>query len=147
MKGDATPVGHGAYEWPLWRRVVIVALLLCSEFLYGWAWISVDVLRPFLRASLSLTLLQAGSLYSGQGAGALCGAILMGQLADRFGRRNVLILLVAGYGTMLLMGTAVASYPELIAQRFALGLFMGGIFPVGVGIYVTLFHPRVRGRL
>jgi MFS family permease len=147
MTGDVTPPGHGAYEWPLGRRVLIFALLLCSEFLYGWAWNSVDVLRPFLRASLNLTLIQAGSLYSGQGAGALCGAILMGQLADRFGRRNVLILLVVGYGTMLLAGTVVASYPQLIAQRFALGLFMGGIFPVGVGIYVTLFHPRVRGRL
>jgi MFS family permease len=68
-------------------------------------------------------------------------------LADRLGRRNVLVVLVLGYGTMLLAGVVVSSYPELIAQRFALGIFMGGIFPVGVGIYVTLFHARVRGRL
>lgn len=147
MNGDVPPLGHGAYEWPLGRRVLIFALLLCSEFLYGWAWNSVDVLRPFLRASLNLTLLQAGSLYSAQGAGALIGAICWGQLADRFGRRNVLCALVCGYGIMLLTGVVVASYPQLIAQRFALGTFMGGIFPVGVGIYVTLFHPRIRGRL
>lgn len=132
---------------PVWRRILIFALLLCSEFLYGWAWNSVDVLRPFLRDSLHLSLLQAGSLYSAQGAGALIGAIMWGQVADKVGRRNVLVALVSGYGTMLLVGVFVASYPILIAQRFLLGTFMGGIFPVGVGIYVTLFHPRVRGRL
>jgi MFS family permease len=134
-------------DLPLWRRLAILGLLLCSEFLYGWAWNTVDVLRPFLRQALHLSLLQAGSAYSAQGAGALTGAILLGQLADRFGRRNVLALLIAGYGATLLTGVAVATYPELLAQRFVLGLFMGGVFPVGVAIYVNLFHARFRGRV
>jgi MFS family permease len=132
---------------PLSRRVLVFALVICAEFFYGWAWNSVDVLRPFLRESLHLTLIQAGSLYSAQGAGALCGAILMGQLADRFGRRNVAALLVFGYGSILLAGILVQSYLQLLLQRFSLGLFMGGVFPVGVGIYCSLFHDRVRGRL
>jgi MFS family permease len=134
-------------ELPVWRRILIFAILLLSEFFYGWAWNSVDVLRPFLRQSLHLGMLQAGSIYSAQGVGALTGAIVMGQLADRFGRRNVLVGLVIGYGALLLCGVAVKSYGQLLAQRFCLGLFMGGVFPVAVGIYVTLFHDRVRGRL
>lgn len=132
---------------PQWRRFAIFGLLVVSEFLYGWAWNSVDVLRPFLRDSLNLSLLQAGSTYSAQGGGALIGAILIGQLADRFGRRLMLSVLIFGYGVMLLLGNAVGSYPGLLAQRFLLGLFMGGAFPVSVGIYVTLFSPRVRGLL
>ncbi len=149
MSSDSTAasVDDGLFEHSVWRRVLIFVLLLCSEFLYGWAWNSVDVLRPFLRDSLHLSLLQAGSLYSAQGAGALLGAVFWGQMADRFGRRDVLCALVGGYGALLLAGVIVTSYPQLIAQRFALGTFMGGIFPVGVGIYVTLFDPRVRGRL
>lgn len=134
-------------DLPRMRRVLIFLILLCNEFLYGWAWNTVDVLRPFLRKAFDLTLLQAGSLYSAQGAGALLGAIILGQLADRLGRRNVLVALVIGYGTMLLVGAIVSSYLQLIAQRFALGFFMGASFPVGVGIYVTLFHDSVRGRL
>jgi MFS family permease len=134
-------------DLPTWRRLLIFGLLLCSEFLYGWAWNSVDVLRPFLRESLHLSLLQAGSLYSAQGSGALIGAIVMGQLADRLGLRNVLTAIIVGYGTMLLSGILVASYPELLGQRFLLGFFTGGVFPVGVGVYVNLFHARVRGRL
>ena len=129
------------------RRVSIFALLLASEFFYGWSWNSVDVLRPFLRASLTLSLLQAGSLYSAQGAGALCGAIVLGQLADRFGRRRLLAVTIFGYAAMLLLGLLVMNYPELLAQRFLLGIFLGACFPIHVGIYVTLFPPSLRGRL
>ncbi len=134
-------------DLPVRRRLLVFLLLLCSEFLYGWAWNSVDVLRPFLRGTLHLSLLQAGSAYSAQGAGALVGAIIMGQLADRFGRRNMLGALIVGYGALLLSGVLVASYVELLVQRFGLGFFTGGSFPVAVGIYVNLFHARVRGRL
>jgi MFS family permease len=134
-------------DLPTWRRLLIFGLLLCSEFLYGWAWNSVDVLRPFLRESLHLSLLEAGSLYSAQGSGALVGAIVIGQLADRFGLRRVLTAIILGFGTMLLCGVLVADYPELLGQRFLLGFFTGGVFPVGVAVYVNLFHARVRGRL
>lgn len=129
------------------RRVTIFVLLLIAEFLYGWAWNTVDVLRPFLRDSLHLSLLQAGSMYSAQGSGALVGAIVIGQLADRFGRRVMLSILILGYGVMLLAGAIVQNYPELLLQRFLLGFFMGASFPVGVGIYANLFAARVRGRL
>jgi MFS family permease len=134
-------------ELPLTRRIAIFGLLLLSEFFYGWAWNTVDVLRPYFREALHLSLIQAGSMYSAQGAGALTGAVVIGQLADRFGRRMMLSLLIFGYGATLLLGTIVGSYPELLVQRFCLGLFMGASFPVGVGIYVNLFAPTVRGRL
>jgi MFS family permease len=139
--------GSTVIDLPLWRRLMILGLLMCSEFLYGWAWNTVDVLRPFFRATIHLSLLQAGSAYSAQGAGALLGAIILGQLADRFGRRNVLAGLILGYGLSLLAGAGVNSYPELLAQRFVLGMFLGGVFPVGVAIYVNLFHAKFRGRV
>ena len=132
---------------PLPRRLVAFGFLLIAEFFYGWAWNTVDVLRPFLRQSLGLSLTQAGSAYSAQGAGALLGAITIGQLADRLGRRNMLVVVMAGYGLLLIAGVFVASYTQLLLQRFVLGLFLGGSFPVVVGIYVDLFQPNVRGKL
>jgi len=136
-----------AFEHGLARRLAAFAFVLVAEFFYGWAWNTVDVLRPFIRDSLGLSLTQAGSAYSAQGAGALIGAITFGQLADRLGRRNMLVAIMVGYGVMLIAGAAVDSYVQLLAQRFVLGLFLGGSFPVIVGIYVALFAPRVRGRL
>jgi MFS family permease len=132
---------------PLRKGIIAFSFLMLAEFFYSWAWNSVDVLRPFIRDSLRLTLTEAGSGYSAQGAGALIGAIVMGQLADRFGRRNVLVVVMVGYGVSLIAGVAVSSYIQFLAQRFVLGLFMGGIFPIVVGIYVGLFASNVRGRL
>ena len=135
------------FDLSLNRRLVIFVLLLFNEFFYGWAWNTVDVLRPFFRQDLHLSLVQAGSAYSAQGAGALTGAILMGQFADRFGRRNALTIVIAGYALMLIAGVLVRSYPALLAQRVLLGFFAGAEFPVAVGIYVALFHDRTRGKL
>ena len=129
------------------RRVCAFGFLLTAEFFYSWAWNTVDILRPYLRESLGLTLTQAGSAYSAQGAGALTGAMLIGQLADRLGRRNMLVAVMLGYGSLLLAGVFVSSYAGLLLQRFLLGIFLGGSFPVVVGIYVGLFEPGVRGRL
>ena len=134
-------------ELPLARRLIAFGFLMIAEFFYGWAWNTVDVLRPFLRQSLALSLTRAGSAYSAQGAGALIGAICIGQLADRLGRRTMLMVVMLGYGLLLIAAAAVGNYPELLLQRFMLGLFLGGSFPVVVGIYVELFQPSVRGKL
>jgi MFS family permease len=145
---DAAPTdGGGGSLPPVGRAVAAFAFLMVAEFFYSWAWYSVDVLRPYIRDSLGLSLTQAGSGYSAQGAGALLGAILVGQLADRFGRRRMLFVVMVGYGFSLLAGVAVSSYLAYLTQRFVLGLFMGGIFPVVVGIYVGLFRSTVAGRL
>lgn len=144
----ASPSAYPAAAYPPFGRAVLAfAFLMVAEFFYSWAWNSVDVLRPYLRDSLHLTLTQAGSGYSAQGAGALIGAVVMGQLADRYGRRLMLAVVMVGYGLTLCAGAGVASYPGYLGQRFVLGLFMGGIFPIVVGIYVGLFAANVGGRL
>lgn len=129
------------------HRVAAFAFLMIVQFLYGWAWNTVDVLRPAFRDSLHLTLTQVGSGYSAQGGGAVIGAVVIGQLADRLGRRTMLVIVLLGIGTTLVAGVAVASYLQFLLQRVTLGMFMGGIFPITVGIFVDLFTAQVRGRL
>lgn len=147
--GSSVDGVHGPADeaMSLRRRIAILFLLLGTEFFYGWAWNTVDVLRPYLRSSFGLTLVQAGSMYTAQGSGALIGGIVAGQLADRYGRRLMLALVVAGYGTLLIAGTVVETYFSLLAQRFLMGACMGGYFSVEVGIYVNLFRTSLRGRV
>lgn len=147
-----TPIDPGggwrrAEDIPLARRIAAFAFLLSGYFCYAWTWNTVDVLRPYIAYSLGLTLTQAGSMYSAMAAGALLGAVVNGQLADRFGRRNALVVVMSAYGLLLVSGAFVASYPQLLVQRFALGYFTGTMYPITVGIYVTLFPPAIRGRL
>lgn len=136
-----------AESLPLSRRAGAFLFLMVAEFFYGWSWNTVDVLRPQLRAELGLTLTEAGSAYSAQSAGALLGAVILGQVADRFGRRNTLFWIIVGYAVFGAAGTIVSSYPQLLVQRFLLGVSLGGIFPVLIGLYMGLFPSNQRGKL
>ncbi len=127
------------------RRFGALAFLLVAYFFYAWSWNTVDILRPYIKASLSLTDLQAGSSYTLQSIGAVIGAVVMGQIADKIGRRNALVISMFGYGTGLLSALLVTSYTGLIFQRIGLGFFMGSMFPIAVGIYSGLFARDVRG--
>ncbi|MGH6787663.1 MAG: MFS transporter [Novosphingobium sp.] len=136
-----------AEDLALSRRWIAFAFLMVAEFFYGWTWNTVDVLRPQIRESLGLTLTEAGSAYTAQSLGAMVGAIVLGQVADHFGRRRTLFFVIAGYGLAGAAGTIVASYLGLLVQRFVLGFFLGAIFPVLIATYMGLFPNTWRGKL
>lgn len=127
------------------RRIGALVFLLVAYFFYAWSWNTVDILRPYIKESLNLTDLQAGSSYTLQSIGAIVGAVVMGQIADKIGRRNALVISMIGYGCGLLSALLVSSYAGLIFQRIGLGFFMGSMFPIAVGIYSGLFARDVRG--
>jgi MFS family permease len=77
----------------------------------------------------------------------LIGAIINAQLADRFGRRNALFIVMICFGLSLAAGALVVDYQQLLLQRFALGYFTGSMFPIAVGLYPGLFEQRRRGML
>jgi MFS family permease len=136
-----------ADELGLPRRALALGFLLVAYFFYAWSWNTIDILRPYIKESLGLTLTESGSAYTLQSIGALVGAVVMGQVADKIGRRNALVISMIGFGSGLLGALAVSSYAELVAQRLYLGFFMGSMFPIAVGIYSGLFAREVRGRI
>lgn len=146
VKRSTGPRTH-AEDIPFARRIVSFVFLMVFDFYYGWAWNTVDVLRPDIRSALALTLREAALMYTAQSAGALVGAVVIGQLADRFGRRNTLVAIMIGYSLSLLAGVYVESLTQLLTQRLVLGMFLGGVFPVAVSIYTGLFDRRLCGRL
>lgn len=129
------------------RRVAALTFLLVAYFFYAWSWNTVDILRPYIKDSLHLTLTQSGSLYSLQSIGAIAGAVTMGQVADKIGRRNALVISMFGYGFGLLSALLVSDYGHVVIQRIVMGFFMGSMFPIAVGIYSGLFARAVRGRI
>lgn len=136
-----------AEDIPFSRRLIGFCFVMVFDFFYGWSWNTVDLLRPDIRAAFGLSLADVSLMYTTQSAGALIGAVVIGQLADRLGRRNMLFAIMVGYAVSLATGAFVTSLTGLLAHRFVLGLFLGGVFPVAVGIYTGLFDKRLCGKL
>ncbi|HTY49732.1 MAG TPA: MFS transporter [Steroidobacteraceae bacterium] len=73
------------------------------------------------------------------------GALIFGRLADRFGRRPILMLDVALYS---LMGVASALAPNLAAflvVRALFGIAMGGEWGIGASLTMESVPPEARG--
>jgi MFS family permease len=92
MSEDTNSQMIDAKDIALTRRIGALAFLLVAYFFYAWSWNTVDILRPYIKESLGLTDLTAGSAYTIQSAGAIVGAVVMGQIADKIGRRNALVI-------------------------------------------------------
>ncbi|WP_234814378.1 MFS transporter [Mycolicibacterium conceptionense] len=62
-----------------------------------------------------------------------------GYLGDRFGRRKVLIIGIAGFMALSAIAAISASLGQLIAARAGLGLFAALVFPATLAILVVIF--------
>ncbi|WP_084351583.1 MFS transporter [Millisia brevis] len=75
----------------------------------------------------SYTLVFAGLLLAG------------GHLGDRFGRRGVLLLGLAGFAAVSIPAALSTSLVQLIAARAGLGVFAALVFPATLAIITTIF--------
>jgi putative MFS transporter len=99
-----------------------------------------------IAASFDLTVpqaLQTGTLFF---LGMLIGASVFGRLADRFGRRRVLIWTVAGDAVFGLLSVFAPSFGALLALRFLTGIAVGGTLPVDYAMMAEFLPAKNRGR-
>jgi len=111
------------------NRFHIVLLLWCSFIMFfdGYDLIVYGAVLPPLMKQWSLNPNQAGWLGSAALIGMTFGAIFLGSLADRIGRRPVIV-----YGTLLAtlcaVGTGLATTPLAFGLlRLLIGIFLGGV--------------------
>lgn len=62
-----------------------------------------------------------------------------GHLADRFGRRRVLVTGVVGFAAVSVLAAESSTLAQLIATRAGLGLFAAMVFPATLAILIGLF--------
>ena len=70
-----------------------------------------------------------GIALSVTGLAGVIAVPLLGRSSDRFGERRVLLFTLAGAALMTVPQAFVDTYWAFVAQRFAVGLFVGGILP------------------
>ncbi|MDX2142494.1 MAG: MFS transporter [Rhodospirillaceae bacterium] len=129
------------------RRWVIFAAVMLPYVFYAFCWNTENFLRPYIAEALGLSKTEVASFYTLQALGALIGAIILSQIADRFSRRNTFALTAIGFGLAALGVVFVDGLVTALVQRFIMGFFMGGVFGCAVSLYVGLFPPHLRGLL
>ena len=75
--------------------------------------------------------------------GLMFGALVAGPLADRFGRKTVIICSSIGFGIFSLLCVTAHSLTELTIWRFLTGVGLGGAMPNALAL-VSEFSPRRR---
>jgi MFS transporter, AAHS family, 3-hydroxyphenylpropionic acid transporter len=122
--------------------VVFVCFLIAA--VEGYDIQAFGVAAPRMAPELGLDPAQQGWAGSAAMIGLVLGALAGGWLADRSGRKPVLIGSVALFGLFSLATAASGSYETLLLARFATGLGFGGAMPNLIAVAVEIARPERR---
>jgi len=118
-------------------------LLLCMLIIVadGYDIAVMGVALPSIMKDMGVAPTLAGSMASASVFGMMIGAVLIGSLADRVGRRRAIIACLCVFS----LGTAACGFIHepmvFIAVRFIAGLGIGGVMPCVVA-QMTEFSPK-----
>ena len=86
----------------------------------------------------------AGIAFSISGLANMFAAPFLGNRSDRLGYRRVLLICLAGAALTTLPQAFATNYYIFTAERFAVGLFIGGLLPVANAMVARLVDQRAR---
>ncbi len=73
------------------------------------------------------------------------GAFFFGSLAERYGRRPVLMVVICAFSAFSVLSGFARSLPELLIVRMLFGFAMGGEWGIGASLVMETIPPRLRG--
>jgi AAHS family 4-hydroxybenzoate transporter-like MFS transporter len=120
-------------------------LLTCAAvlFLDGFDTQAIGYVAPALAKEWGLTKGALGPVFSAGLFGLMIGALLFGPLADRIGRKKIVIFSTLAFGVGALVTAFVHDVNTLLAIRFLTGLGLGGAMPNAIAL-TSEFNPRRR---
>ncbi|MFJ4290822.1 MFS transporter [Cupriavidus sp. NPDC089707] len=110
-------------------QVTIVVLCFLIVAVDGFDTAAIGFIAPAIRAEWQLPPAQLAPLFGAGLGGLMAGAFLFGPLADRFGRKGVLVLSVLFFGAASLASAWSQDLWTLVLLRFLTGLGLGGAMP------------------
>lgn len=129
------------------KRGVATTLALCFAIalLEGLDLQSVGVAAPRMAREFGLSVAQMGWAFGAGTFGLLPGALLGGRLADRIGRKRVLIVSVCTFGLLSIATAQASSFAMLVVVRVLTGVGLGGAMPNLIALSSEAVEPRLRG--
>jgi AAHS family 4-hydroxybenzoate transporter-like MFS transporter len=123
----------------------VFVLCALAALMDGFDSVIIGITAPAIAKTLGLDVKMFGPIFSAAQFGFMLGAFIAGPLAERLGRKSILILSVAVFGTFALLTPLSGSYEHLVMLRLLTGLGLGGASATFVSIS-TEYAPWVRAR-
>jgi MFS transporter, AAHS family, 4-hydroxybenzoate transporter len=120
-------------------------LLTCAAvlFLDGFDTQAIGYVAPALVKEWSLTKAALGPVFSAGLFGLMIGALVFGPLADRVGRKKIIIFSTAAFGLGAFATAFAQDVNTLLAIRFLTGLGLGGAMPNAIAL-TSEYNPQRR---
>jgi MFS transporter, AAHS family, 4-hydroxybenzoate transporter len=125
----------GAFQW-----TIFVLCGLCL-FMDGFDTQAIAYVGPTLSREWRIPAASLGGVFSAAPFGVLIGSLVFSMIADKIGRRPVLIGVTLYYAVFTLLTAQASSVTQLLIIRFVAGVGLGGIMPNAVSL-VGEYSPR-----
>lgn len=133
---------------PIPRRVLAIAAIAGIAVVFdGFDLQALSYTLPKLVAEWHISSVEAGLLASYTFAGLFIGAVGLGAVGDRLGRKRMLVTGIVVFA--LFMGSAgfAQSYEQFVVLRFCAALGMGGVLPGAITMMSEYTPSKFRGRI